>query len=80
MYSKGSNRRGVWNRRGGWKKYPMLIAGEVGIVGGLEKTESFNSRGEGGGGRGGFYIDFFFLFLIMKTTVLRKFVYTVKVK
>ena len=41
----------------------MLIAGEVGIVGGLEKTESFNSRGEGGGGGGGaFILTFSFFF------------------
>ena len=49
---------------------------------GLEKTESFNSwgGGGGGGGGGGFFIVFFFFFLTMETTVLRTFVYAVKVK
>ena len=49
-YSKVSNRRGVWNSGGGWKKYPKLIVGGGGGgwnsrgVGRLEKTENFNSR------------------------------------
>ena len=38
MYSKVSNRQGVWNSAGGWKKYQKLIAR------GLGKTENFNSR------------------------------------
>ena len=37
-YPKVSNRRRVWNSRGGWKKYQKII------VRGLEKTESFNSQ------------------------------------
>ena len=32
LYSKVSNRRGMRNSRGGWKKYQKLISGEVGIV------------------------------------------------
>ena len=43
-YSEVSNRRGVWTSRGRWKKDQKPIVGEVGIVGGLEKTENFNSR------------------------------------
>ena len=45
-YSQVSNRRGVWNSKG-LEKYQKLI------VGGLEKTESFNSR-DGGGAWVGF--------------------------
>ena len=30
MYSKVSNRCGLWNSRGGWKKYQRLIVGEGG--------------------------------------------------
>ena len=30
MYSKISNRCGLWNSRGGWKKYQRLIVGEGG--------------------------------------------------
>ena len=44
-YSGVSNRRGMWNSRGRWKKYQKLIVEEVGIVRGLEKTENFNTRG-----------------------------------
>ena len=40
-YSKVSNRRGVWNSGGGWKKYKKLI---VRGGGGVEKTENFNNR------------------------------------
>ena len=36
-YSLVSNRRGGWNSKGGWKKSQKLIAGGVGIIGGLEK-------------------------------------------
>ena len=39
MYSKVCNRRGVWNSRGGWKKYQKLIAGGVILSQGLT---SFN--------------------------------------
>ena len=49
-YSNVSNRRGVWNSRGGWKKYPKLIVrGRAGGWNsrGLEKTENFNSQGVG---------------------------------
>ena len=46
-YSGVSNRRGVWNSRGRWKKYQKPIVEEVGIVRGLEKTEKFNTRGGG---------------------------------
>ena len=47
-YSKVSNSQGVWNSRGGWKKYQKLIVeggGAVGIVGGLRKTENLNRQG-----------------------------------
>ena len=64
----------MWNSRGAWKKYQKLIIGVVRIVGGLEKTENFNNRGVG------FQTVFFFPFLTMKTTGLRTFVYTRKVK
>ena len=63
----------VSNRRGVGKKNQKLIVGRVGILGGLEKSEK-------SGERIGFETAFFFPFLIMKTTVLRTFVYTVKVK
>ena len=66
MYSKVSNRRGVWNSRGGWKKYQKLI---VGGGGGGEKTENFNNRGGGWL----FLNCFFFPFLTMKTTVIKNF-------
>ena len=35
------------NSSGGWKRYKKLIVGGggVGILGGLEETESFNSLG-----------------------------------
>ena len=36
-YSNVSNRRGVWNSRGGWKKYPKLIV--RGRVGGWKKLK-----------------------------------------
>ena len=49
-------------------------------MGGLEKTESFNSQGWGGGGGLAFKLHFFSPFLTIKTTVLRTFVYAVKVK
>ena len=65
----------VSNRRGVGKKNQKLIVGRVGILGGLEKSENFKS-----GERIGFETAFFFPFLIIKTTVLRTFVYTVKVK
>ena len=39
------------NSRGGWKKYQKLIVVGFGIVGGLGKIESFNSRG-------GFFFSF----------------------
>ena len=47
-YSKVSNRRGVWNSRGGWKKYKKLI------VPGGGGNENFNSRE-------GWLLNFFFL-------------------
>ena len=62
LYSKVSNRQGVWNSRSGWKKYQKLIVGGIGIVGGLEKTANFNSR-EGGGARGGLAFKLLFSFL-----------------
>ena len=45
VYSLVSNRRGGWNSRGGQKKSQKLIAGGVGIIGGLEKISEINSRG-----------------------------------
>ena len=35
---------GVWNSKEGWKKYQRLIVREIGIVGVLAKTESFNNQ------------------------------------
>ena len=62
LYSKVSNRQGVWNSRSGWKKYQKLIVGGIGIVGGLEKTANFNSREGGWEGRGvGWLLNCFFL-------------------
>ena len=56
LYSKVSNRQGVWNSRSGWKKYQKLIGG------GLEKTANFNSREGGWEGRGvGWLLNCFFL-------------------
>ena len=49
-YSKVSNRRGLWNSRGGWEKYQKAIVGEGGGGsggGGLEKTENYNTWGVG---------------------------------
>ena len=40
LYSLVSNRRGGWNSRGGWKKSQKLIAGGVGIIGGVGKNLS----------------------------------------
>ena len=73
LYSKVSNRRMVWNSSGGWKKYEKLVVGGSNSRG-LEKTENFNSW------RGWLLNCFVFPFLTMKTTVLTKFVYIVKVK
>ena len=56
---KGSNRRGVWNSRGGWKIYQNLIVrggGGLERYGRLERTENFNSKGDGGQ-----LLNFFFL-------------------
>ena len=38
VYSEVSNRRAVWNSRGGWKKYEKPIVGVVGIVGEVGKN------------------------------------------
>ena len=67
----------MWISRGGWKKYQKLIVRGVGIVGGVEKPENFSIWGEVGVG---FSIASFLPFLIMKTTLSRIFVYTVKVE
>ena len=63
LYSKVSNRQGVWNSGSGWKKYQKLIVEGIGIVGGLEKTENFNSQGRMGGARGGLAYKLLFSFL-----------------
>ena len=44
LYSKVSNRRVVWNSRGGWKKYQKLT------VGGWKKLKVLIAWGGGGGG------------------------------
>ena len=57
------------NSRGGWKKYQKLIVVGFGIVGGLGKIESFNSRG------GGFFLSF-----SNHKTELRTILYAVKAR
>ena len=50
LYSKVSNRQGVWNSRSGWKKYQKLIVGGIGIVGGWKKLQILIvGRGDGRG-------------------------------
>ena len=88
MYSKVFNIQEVWNSRDDWKKYLKLIVvgeGEGRKLGGWKKMKSLMARCVGGWGGGGavgvtFKLLFFFSFLTMKTTVLRTFEYTVKVK
>ena len=56
-YSQVSNRRGVWNSRGGWKKCQKLIVRGVGIAGGGWKNlENLIA----GGGEILFFLSFFF--------------------
>ena len=43
FYSLVSNRRGVWNKRGGWKKSQNLISGGVGIK--MSWVENFGKVG-----------------------------------
>ena len=44
-YCQVSNRQGVWNGGGGWKKYQKLIVWGVGIVGGWKKLKILIAEG-----------------------------------
>ena len=44
-YSRVSNRRGGWNKRGGWQILSKIINGEGAINGGWQKISKVNKRG-----------------------------------